>query len=46
MGLPLSQTPFDADAYLAWEAGQLENQHLPPSHALSNLCSAFTPPLH
>lgn len=24
MGLPLSQTPFDADAYLAWEAGQVE----------------------
>lgn len=22
MGLPLSQPPFDADAYLAWEAGQ------------------------
>ena len=24
MGLPLSQTPFDADAYLAWEADQPE----------------------
>lgn len=24
MGLPLSQTPFDADAYLAWEAEQPE----------------------
>ena len=24
MGLPLSQTPFDADAYLAWEAEQAD----------------------
>lgn len=24
MGLPLGQTPFDAEAYLAWEAGQAE----------------------
>ena len=24
MGLPLSQTPFDAETYLAWEAGQTD----------------------